>query len=113
MGSESVRVSPVLEEYESVLILDVAMDGMEETARLQSRSVDVLEAQLEHSRQVLALRLDAASDDEHRRKLPSGQSWLTVHSTEHAANSRPEIWQAIARLSVRAVESAALRTEIR
>ena len=71
MRPKRVGIAPMLQEHEAVLVFSVAVDGVEEAARLPSRAVDVLEAQLQHTREVLALRPDAAGDDEHRRTLPS------------------------------------------
>ena len=50
-------------------MFNVAMDGVQQTARLVPRTVDVLETQLEHAIEVFRAGTDAAGHDEHRGNL--------------------------------------------
>ena len=52
-----------------VLVFNVAVDGVEQASWLLPRPVDVLEAQLEHTIEVLRVGADAAGHDEHRGNL--------------------------------------------
>ena len=55
----------MLEEHETVRVLDVVMHGVQEATGFEARPVHVLEAESQHLVECFGARLHAAGDDDH------------------------------------------------
>jgi hypothetical protein len=85
-------VFPLFDEYDPELILDIAVNTVQDAPRFQAGALNVRQAQLEDAINRLRSGFDAAGDDQHLTMVPKRVIFGSPHVAVRGRRFRGQVW---------------------